>query len=204
MIGRLNMFCEDLFEMLVGEAIWSQWEIAQMKIQIQIRGIFLPRALRNPVYDIKPRPAVITLIKIENWWERNNCEGSFFSSVTTKTNPNCEIHRSQLDDICLFVHNAITKSNVRSLSATDKPMKSNSLQKARESPYAARFACDDGGGDTVEDGAGEKGIPGGSVHGERANFTGLVLGCIEVKFASRYSRKSYRRDLHNALLCTVL
>ena len=24
--------------------------------------------------------------------------------------------------------------------------------------------------------------PGGSVHGERANFTGLVLGCIEAKF----------------------
>ena len=94
MIGRLNMFCEYLFEMFVGEVIWSQWEIAQMKIQIQIRGIFLPRALRNPVYDIKPRPAVITLIKTENWWERKNCEGSFFSSVTTKTNPNCEIHRS--------------------------------------------------------------------------------------------------------------
>ena len=25
-------------------------------------------------------------------------------------------------------------------------------------------------------------VPGGSVHGERANFTGLVLGCIEAKF----------------------
>ena len=25
-------------------------------------------------------------------------------------------------------------------------------------------------------------IPGESVHGERANFTGLVLGCIEAKF----------------------
>ena len=40
--------------------------------------------------------------------------------------------------------------------------------------------------------------------GERANFTRLVLGCIEAKFASKYSLESSRRDLHNALLCTVL
>ena len=42
--------------------------------------------------------------------------------------------------------------------------------------------------------------PGGSVHGERANFTGHVLGCIETKFCNKYSLKSSRRDLHNALL----
>ena len=50
-------------------------------------------------------------------------------------------------------------------------------------------------------------IPGGSVRGERANFTRLVLGCIEANFCkllSKYSLESSRRDLHNALLCTVL
>ena len=47
--------------------------------------------------------------------------------------------------------------------------------------------------------------PGGSVRGERANFTGLVIGCIESKFCKKiYVGSSYRRDLHNALLCTVL
>ena len=70
--------------------------------------------------------------------------------------------------------------------------------------------------------------PGGSVRGERANFRRLVLGCIEARkqanryvrsfsekkrkpkypralpnFASKYSLESSRRDLHNALLCTV-
>ena len=42
--------------------------------------------------------------------------------------------------------------------------------------------------------------------GERANFTRLVLGCIEASkpnFASKYSLESSRRDLHNALLCTA-
>ena len=56
--------------------------------------------------------------------------------------------------------------------------------------------------------------PGGSVRGERANFSRLVLGCIEASkqaskveqpnFASKYSLESSRRDLHNALLCTAL
>ena len=46
-------------------------------------------------------------------------------------------------------------------------------------------------------------VPGGSVRGERANFTRLVLGCIEANFASKYSCESSRRDLHNTLLCTV-
>ena len=46
--------------------------------------------------------------------------------------------------------------------------------------------------------------PGGSVHRERANFARLVLGCIEAKFASKCLLESSRRDLHNALLCTVL
>ena len=45
---------------------------------------------------------------------------------------------------------------------------------------------------------------GASVRGERANFTRLVLGCIEENFASKYSFENYRRDPHNALLCTVL
>ena len=36
------------------------------------------------------------------------------------------------------------------------------------------------------------------------NFEGLVLGCIDADFASKYSLESSRRDLHNALLCTVL
>ena len=43
--------------------------------------------------------------------------------------------------------------------------------------------------------------PGASVRGERANLKGLVLGCIEAKFCKL---ESSRRDLHNALLCTVL
>ena len=30
--------------------------------------------------------------------------------------------------------------------------------------------------------------PGGSVRGERANFTGLVLGCIEAKFCNKNMR----------------
>ena len=38
---------------------------------------------------------------------------------------------------------------------------------------------------------------------ELSNFLGLVLGCIEAKFASKYSLESSRRDLHSALLCTV-
>ena len=41
--------------------------------------------------------------------------------------------------------------------------------------------------------------PEGSVRGERANFTKLVLGCIEANFASKYSLDNSRRDLHNAL-----
>ena len=45
--------------------------------------------------------------------------------------------------------------------------------------------------------------PGGSVRGERTNLKGLVLGCIEAKFASKYAFESSRRDLHNALLCTA-
>ena len=36
------------------------------------------------------------------------------------------------------------------------------------------------------------------------NFEGLVLGCIDADFASKYALESSRRDLHNALLCTVL
>ena len=42
------------------------------------------------------------------------------------------------------------------------------------------------------------------------NFTKLVLGCIEssqilqVNSTSTYSLESFRRDLHDALLCTVL
>ena len=36
------------------------------------------------------------------------------------------------------------------------------------------------------------------------NFEGLVLGCIDADFASKYSLESSRRDLHNALLSTVL
>ena len=35
------------------------------------------------------------------------------------------------------------------------------------------------------------------------NFEGLVLGCIDADFASKYSLENSRRDLHNALLCTV-
>ena len=46
--------------------------------------------------------------------------------------------------------------------------------------------------------------PGGSVRGEHANSTGLVLGCIETKFVRKYALESSHRDLHNALLCTVL
>ena len=47
--------------------------------------------------------------------------------------------------------------------------------------------------------------PGGSVHGERANFTGLVLGCIKAKFCKKICFfESSRRDLYNALLCTAL
>ena len=37
-----------------------------------------------------------------------------------------------------------------------------------------------------------------------ANFTGLVLGCIETGSATKYSLESSRRDLQNALLCTAL
>ena len=47
---------------------------------------------------------------------------------------------------------------------------------------------------------------GGSVHGEQANFTRFVLGCM-IKYRSKflqvntkYSCESSRRDLHNALL----
>ena len=50
--------------------------------------------------------------------------------------------------------------------------------------------------------------PGGSVHGERANFKGLVIGCIEAKFCKQIcvgiSLECSRRDLRNALLCTFL
>ena len=55
--------------------------------------------------------------------------------------------------------------------------------------------------------------PGGSVRGERANLKGLVLGgggggrpdsaVSKPNFASKYSLESSRRDLHNALLCTL-
>ena len=34
-------------------------------------------------------------------------------------------------------------------------------------------------------------------------FGGLVLGCIEAKFCKKYGFENSRRDLHNALLCTV-
>ena len=44
--------------------------------------------------------------------------------------------------------------------------------------------------------------PGGSVRGERANLKGLVLGCVEAKFARKYALESSRRDLHTALLCS--
>ena len=37
-----------------------------------------------------------------------------------------------------------------------------------------------------------------------ANFTGLILGCLETKFCKKYALESSRRDLHTALLCTVL
>ena len=52
-------------------------------------------------------------------------------------------------------------------------------------------------------------IAGGSVHGEQANVTGLVLSCIEAKFCKYIlvgisSLESSRRDLRNALLWTVL
>ena len=47
-------------------------------------------------------------------------------------------------------------------------------------------------------------LPEGSVRGERANLKGLVLGCIGAKFARKYAFESSRRDLHNALLCTIL
>ena len=46
--------------------------------------------------------------------------------------------------------------------------------------------------------------PRGSVLGEHANLTGLVLGCVEAKFHNKYALESSRRDLDNALLCTVL
>ena len=46
---------------------------------------------------------------------------------------------------------------------------------------------------------------GGSVHGERANFTGLVLGCIEADFWNRtFVGTNFRRDLNNALRSTAL
>ena len=57
------------------------------------------------------------------------------------------------------------------------------------------------------------GEPGGSVRGERANLKGLVLGggggrpdsaVSKPNFARKYALESFRRDLHNALLCTVL
>ena len=46
--------------------------------------------------------------------------------------------------------------------------------------------------------------PGGSVRGERANVKELVNGCIEAKFCKKkYALENSRRDLNNALLCTV-
>ena len=54
------------------------------------------------------------------------------------------------------------------------------------------------------------GVPGGSVRGERANLTRLFIGCIEAKLCKKicigisYLLESSRRDLHNALLWTVL
>ena len=42
--------------------------------------------------------------------------------------------------------------------------------------------------------------PGRSVHGDRANFTGLVLGRVEADFARTYPFESSRRDPHNTLL----
>ena len=38
--------------------------------------------------------------------------------------------------------------------------------------------------------------PGGSVHGERVNFTRLVLGCIEAKLCEQILIWSSRRDLY--------
>ena len=47
--------------------------------------------------------------------------------------------------------------------------------------------------------------PGGSVRGERANFTGLVREAVSKRnFARKYAFESSRRDLQNALLCTAL
>ena len=42
--------------------------------------------------------------------------------------------------------------------------------------------------------------PGGSVRGERANLTRLVIGCIEATFCKKNALESSRRDLHNARL----
>ena len=50
------------------------------------------------------------------------------------------------------------------------------------------------------------GKPGGSVRGEQANFTRLVLGSTRSQIlqvnSTEYSLGSSRRDLHNPLLCT--
>ena len=43
-----------------------------------------------------------------------------------------------------------------------------------------------------------------SVHGERANFTRLILGCIEADFCNQYLLETSRRDLYNTLLCTAI
>ena len=45
--------------------------------------------------------------------------------------------------------------------------------------------------------------PGGSVRGERANLKGSFSAVSKPNFATKYALESSRRDLHNALLCTV-
>ena len=43
-----------------------------------------------------------------------------------------------------------------------------------------------------------------TVHGERTNLAGLVLGRIETDFVTKYSLESARRDQHNPLRFTAL
>ena len=65
----------------------------------------------------------------------------------------------------------------------------DSLRKARSSHSISSGAAVDSHSErdprissgTAVDSVQARSLPGGSVHGERANFTGLVLGCIETK-----------------------
>ena len=52
------------------------------------------------------------------------------------------------------------------------------IEEARSRLFLGDVIVREGTHDTVEIGI----VPGVSVHGERANFTGLVLGCIEADF----------------------